>query len=134
VPPPAAVPPDRRRGRRQPWWFAVPVVAALAVFGLAHLRHGGRDSSQPGALDPAQPAGAAAGERALVRFEVTPTATRVFLDGLQLATNPVSLLKGERHIVTAVAEGYQMVEQEFQVRDAMVLRLKLERERSHRHP
>jgi len=110
------------------------VALALVLFGVFHIKRRAHDDAHAGAADPAQPAGAAAGERALVRFEVTPSTTHVFLDGLQLASNPVALGKGERHIVTAVADGYQMVEQEFQVRDAMVLRLKLQRERERRRP
>ena len=54
--------------------------------------------------------------------------------GLSLVASSGRSRPTEYPLKAAVADGYRMVEQEFQVRDAMVLRLKLERERERRRP
>jgi hypothetical protein len=68
---------------------------------------------------------------ALVEFDVTPRGSRLFLDGVPLGSNPVSLGRGEVHTVTAVADGYEVGASKFFVDQAKTVRLKLQRGRAH---
>jgi hypothetical protein len=112
--------PPRRIGRVARWLIPVPLLAAAAFYGVPRLT-AARDVAQ-----------AVARPTALVQFDVTPRGSQLYLDGAPLASNPISLGKGEMHTVTAVASGYDVAASKFFVDEPKTVRLKLERGRGHR--
>jgi serine/threonine protein kinase len=128
--------PGRRRnprasvGRIARWLIPVPLLAAAGLYflpGLSLPTPSLPKLSLPkldrltGETDPASR------PTALVSFDVTPRGSRLYLDGVPLASNPISLGTGEVHTVTAVAVGYDVGASKFLVNQAKTVRLKLER-------
>jgi hypothetical protein len=103
--------------RRRALWALPLAAAALAAvaLGLPHLR--GAPAAAP---------------TALVRFDVTPADSRLFLDGAPLASNPIPLPIGQPHTIQALADGYELGVQKFLVDGPATLKLRLERPRKRR--
>ena len=92
--------------------WLVPAAALLAGAVMVGPRLLDRRTAEGTASAATTPA-AAARETAVVRFEVYPTTSQLFLDGAPLASNPVTLGKGEVHTVTAAAPGHEMAVEKF---------------------
>jgi serine/threonine-protein kinase len=98
------------------WALGVPVVIALVAFALPRLRGLAEERVV-----------AAPAETVLVRFEVNPPGSRLFLDGQPLESNPYRLSPGSSHTLSAQADGYADGTMKFSVDGTRPVRLDLRR-------
>jgi hypothetical protein len=104
------------------WIVPLPVLALGAFLALPRLKE------LKGTGEVAAPARAAL----MVRFDVFPPESQLFLDGSPIASNEVSLGKGELHMVSGKAPGFDLGHQKFLVDQPKTVSLRLERTRGRR--
>ncbi len=67
-----------------------------------------------------------------VTFKVVPAHSRVYVDGKPIPSNPAPLTRGQRHNVTAIADGYEIEQMDIEGTSVGTIHLRLEKKKPRR--
>jgi len=147
VPEPEVIAPRERVVYKKPpggasnfvmWALAGVGVLALVLFTAKLLKRevesttGGGGSAAAAPQPPPKPVTwteVEKGDAVLITVETNIKKAQLYVDGEPMASNPVHLDRGTTHVIQAVADGYQPVEQEITVGEPTTLKLKLRRQK-----
>lgn len=122
------------------WGLALVGLGVVVVFGARFLRAKveapAAAAARPAPGAPAAPPApvhwksVAGGDNVLITVEVAPRpreSAQLLLDGAPLPSNPVSLPRGSKHTITAMAEGFDATDLDITADTAKSVRLQLHR-------